>query len=56
MSHSTDLRESNCLRLGLIDYGMGNLHSVQQAFNRLDLSLEIVRSPDDLENIEALIH
>ena len=42
-------------RLGLIDYGMGNLHSVQKAFDRLGLSLKIVRSPNDLINIEALI-
>ena len=42
-------------RLGLIDYGMGNLHSVQKAFQRLDQKLQIVRNPNDLKNIEALI-
>ena len=42
-------------RLGLIDYGMGNLHSVQQAFLRLGQSLKIVKSPDDLKSLEALV-
>ena len=42
-------------RLGLIDYGMGNLHSVQKAFERLDQSLKIVRNPCDLVDVEALV-
>ncbi len=42
-------------RLGLIDYGMGNLHSVQHAFQRLDRSLTIVRSPEDIYLCEALV-
>ena len=42
-------------RLGLIDYGMGNLHSVQKAFLRLKQNIKIVRSPDELKGIEALI-
>ena len=42
-------------RLGLIDYGMGNLHSVQKAFQRLNQSLNVVQSPTDLNDIEALI-
>ena len=42
-------------RIGLIDYGMGNLHSVQHAFKRLDRDLEVVRTPEDLHRCEALI-
>ncbi len=42
-------------RLGLIDYGMGNLHSVQKAFERLNSSLQLVRHPDELDHCDALI-
>ena len=42
-------------RIGLIDYGMGNLLSVQLAFKRLDLSIKLVRTPSELENLDALI-
>ncbi len=42
-------------RLGLIDYGMGNLHSVQKAFERLNQTLKIVRSPKELNDVDALI-
>ena len=34
---------------------MGNLHSVQKAFLRLDRSLKIVQRPSDLSNLQALI-
>ncbi len=42
-------------RIGLIDYGMGNLYSVQKAFDRLGQSLKIVRNPNDLLEVEALV-
>ena len=42
-------------RLGLIDYGMGNLHSVQKAFYRLDEPSILVRQPSDLKGLKALI-
>lgn len=42
-------------RVGLIDYGMGNLHSVQQAFNRIGKTLLLVRNPNDLKGCNALI-
>ncbi len=41
--------------IGLIDYGMGNLHSVQQAFKRLNNPVKLIRSPSDLTNLDALI-
>lgn len=42
-------------RLGVIDYGMGNLHSVQQAFLRLGRHTKLVRNPDDLNECDALV-
>ena len=39
----------------VIDYGMGNLHSVQKAFLRLDQPLKIVQRPSDLSHLKALI-
>tara|TARA_Y100001968_G_scaffold333661_1_gene398126 strand:+ start:62537 stop:63169 length:633 start_codon:yes stop_codon:yes gene_type:complete len=41
--------------IGLIDYGMGNLHSVQQAFKRLDQPIVLVKGPNDLKNCKALV-
>ncbi|WP_186541133.1 imidazole glycerol phosphate synthase subunit HisH [Synechococcus sp. BIOS-E4-1] len=41
--------------IGLIDYGMGNLHSVQTSFKRLGQPLIQVRHPRDLEACDALI-
>ena len=42
-------------RVGLIDYGMGNLFSVEKAFWRLQKPLKLVRSPNDLFDCDALI-
>ena len=42
-------------RIGLIDYGMGNLHSVQRTFARLDAELVSVHGPADLEACDALV-
>ncbi|WP_186492315.1 imidazole glycerol phosphate synthase subunit HisH [Synechococcus sp. BIOS-U3-1] len=42
-------------KIGLIDYGMGNLHSVQTSFKRLGQPLVQVRKPEDLEPCDALI-
>ena len=41
--------------LGLIDYGMGNLHSVEKAFERLGRRCNKVQHPADLKAIDALI-
>ncbi|QNJ28485.1 imidazole glycerol phosphate synthase subunit HisH [Synechococcus sp. A15-24] len=43
------------LHLGLIDYGMGNLHSVEKAFNRLGHQPSRVVSPSDLDGCDALV-
>ncbi len=43
------------VRLGLVDYGMGNLHSVEQAICRLGRQISFVQSPSQLESLDALI-
>ena len=42
-------------KIGLIDYGMGNLFSVQQAFKRVNQPLEIIRDIKSLSSCDALI-
>jgi len=42
-------------RIGLIDYGMGNLHSVQRGFERLGAVVEPVHTPAEMEACTALV-
>ena len=42
-------------RLGLIDYGMGNLHSVQRAFERLGATVQPVHDAASMEGCTALV-
>jgi len=42
-------------RLGLIDYGMGNLHSVRRAFERLGAEVELVHNGVAMEGCDALV-
>lgn len=42
-------------RLGLIDYGMGNLHSVQRGFERLGASVQTVHGAEEMEGCTALV-
>ncbi len=42
-------------RLGLIDYGMGNLHSVQRGFERLGACVQPVHGAQDMESCTALV-
>jgi glutamine amidotransferase len=41
--------------IGLIDYGMGNLHSVQRAFERLGCRIQAVHSGAEMEGCTALV-
>lgn len=41
--------------IAIIDYGMGNLRSVQKAFEKLGFNAKITDNPDDLSNAEKLI-
>ena len=42
-------------RIGLIDYGMGNLHSVQRAFERLGCSIAVVTDAAAMDACTALV-
>jgi glutamine amidotransferase len=42
-------------RIGLIDYGMGNLHSVQRAFERLGAEVSCVQQAAAMEPCQALV-
>ena len=39
----------------IIDYQMGNLHSVKRAFNRLRIDVRITANPDDILSAKQLI-
>ncbi|MCA8991067.1 MAG: imidazole glycerol phosphate synthase subunit HisH [Planctomycetaceae bacterium] len=41
--------------IGIIDYGMGNLRSVQKAFERLGVEAVLGHSPTELAGVEKLI-
>lgn len=41
--------------IAIIDYGMGNLRSVQKAFEKLGFDAKITDNPDDLNNAEKLV-
>lgn len=41
--------------IGLIDYGMGNLHSVQRAFERLGCRIQAVHTGAEMEGCTALV-
>jgi glutamine amidotransferase len=42
-------------QLGLIDYGMGNLHSVQRAFERIGSTVRPVRAAAAMDACDALV-
>ncbi len=39
----------------IIDYGMGNLRSVQKAFERIGVSVKISNNPDEILKAEKLV-
>ncbi|MBM4075776.1 MAG: imidazole glycerol phosphate synthase subunit HisH, partial [Planctomycetes bacterium] len=41
--------------ISIIDYGMGNLRSVQKAFEKLGASAEIISTPEKVERAEKLV-
>lgn len=49
------LLESQPRMIGIIDYGMGNLRSVQKALQRVGAHAEILPSPDALTGVDKLI-
>ena len=42
-------------KLGVIDYGTGNLCSVVKAFEHLGAIVSLVLEPKDLKNVDAVI-
>ena len=42
-------------KIGVIDYGTGNLRSVVKAFEHLGSRVRVLQSPDGLENVDALV-
>ena len=42
-------------RIGLIDYGMGNLHSVQRAFERLGCEVRTLQQAEAMQDCQALV-
>ncbi|QWE31043.1 imidazole glycerol phosphate synthase subunit HisH [Polynucleobacter sp. Adler-ghost] len=43
------------LNVSIIDYGIGNLYSVQQAFERCGATVRLARTPRDIELAEKLV-
>lgn len=41
--------------IGIIDYGMGNLFSVQRSLSMLDVKAEFTNNPDEFDQFDALI-
>ena len=39
--------------VGILDYGTGNLRSVEKAFMHLDINASIISTPDRLSEIDA---
>ncbi len=43
------------MKVGIIDYGAGNLHSVHNAFIAIGVDAKIIATPDDLQSITHLV-
>lgn len=43
------------MKLGILDYGAGNLRSVVNAFKAIEAPAEIITSPDQMESLDVLI-
>ena len=43
------------MKIGIVDYNMGNLASVKNAFKKIDANAEIVSSAEEIKNFDKLI-
>lgn len=43
------------IKIGLLDYGVGNLKSIWNAFNYLGLNIQIIKNPIEIKNYDKLI-
>jgi len=41
--------------ISIIDYGMGNLHSVRKGFERVNAAVQIVTDPDEIEQAQKIV-
>lgn len=51
----TATRKPSSVRLGIIDYGMGNLHSVRRAWETTGATVDLLNEPQELRDHQALI-
>jgi glutamine amidotransferase len=42
-------------KIGIINYGMGNIRSVENAVKKLNFNVSIVKDPEDINNVDKLI-
>ena len=42
-------------RIAVVDYGAGNLVSIDQAFERVGAAVTVAREPDDLRTVDAVV-
>ena len=42
-------------KIAIIDYGMGNLHSVQKGFEKVGADASIITAPDEVANADKLV-
>ena len=42
-------------KVSIINYGMGNLRSVENAIKRLNFTVDIISTPNDLDNSNKII-
>lgn len=45
----------NKLTIAVIDYNMGNLHSIVNAFNKINIHINIVKYPEELSKYDKII-
>ena len=38
--------------IAIIDYNMGNLASVENAFNKIDANAKVISNPEELKNFD----
>ena len=46
---------NNLINIKIIDYGMGNIQSVKNAFELLDCNVQIIDNPDEIKNADGII-
>ena len=43
------------MKIGIVDYNMGNLASVKNAFDKIGLKADVVKNPDKIKNYDKII-